>query len=284
MSKNYNTKTASLKATIADIRNLDAKQIDAEKIKLQGKDIKEIWGFQDPEDFKKLCKRVNMDELENKRYQLYNDEGELVYFNLEEDNSFLDLTLRTGIKRLIIKEENIDEVYIDGCKNIEYLEIYIPKASFFHVWDHNLYEGVPYLLVSDNYSKLKTLKGDISGIPDMLLMCVGCIDLEEFSAKLPSESGTAMGAFLSCNLNSESVKHILNSLPEGTDVIHITMNESAVAEFNNITGNSEEIPLCDGDYITNIFYDDSILSINYKDCIIYPSINVYTSENINDSI
>lgn len=34
MSKNYNTRTASLKATIADIRNLDAKQIN-----LDGKNI-----------------------------------------------------------------------------------------------------------------------------------------------------------------------------------------------------------------------------------------------------
>ena len=41
MSKNYNTRTASLKATIADIRNLDAKQIDAENIKLKGKNILE---------------------------------------------------------------------------------------------------------------------------------------------------------------------------------------------------------------------------------------------------
>ena len=47
MAKNFNTRTASLKATIADIRNLDVKQLDAENIKLQGKDIKEVWGFQE---------------------------------------------------------------------------------------------------------------------------------------------------------------------------------------------------------------------------------------------
>ena len=283
MSKNYNTKTASLKATIADIRNLDAKQIDAENINLQGKDIKEIWGFQDPEDFKKLCKRVNMDELENKKYQLYNDEGELIYFNLGEGITYLDLSCRTGIKRLIIKEEkNIDDLWINGCKNIEYLEIYIPNASFFQVWDYNTYESMPYIIGSTNYSKLKTFKGDISGVSAMFLMCVGCIDLEEFSAKLPSELGTAAGAFLLCNLNSESVKHILNSLPEGTDVIHITMNESAVAEFNNITGNTEEIPLCDIDYVNEALFNDELFGIQYKNCIVYPSINIYNSENIND--
>lgn len=285
MAKNYNTKTASLKATIADIRGLNAKQIDAEKIKLQGKDIKEVWGFQDPEDFKKLCKRVNIDELENERYQLYNDEGELIYFNLGEDATSLDLFCQTGIKRLIIEEEkNIDDLWINGCKNIEYLEIYIPKASYFHVWDHDFYNSAPYILGTNNYSKLKTFKGDISGISDMQIMCIGCIDLEEFSAKLPSESVAAMGAFLLCNLNTESVKYILNSLPENTDCIHITMNESAVAEFNNITGNAEEIPLCDVDYLDKAFSSSEVLGIQYKNYIIYPSINVYTSENINDFI
>ena len=283
MAKNYNTRTASLKATIADILSLDAKKIDAEKIKLQGKDIKEIWGFQDPEDFKKLCKRVNMDELENEYYELYNDEGELIYFNLGEDHSYLDLSCRTGIKRLIIKEEkNIDDLYINGCKNIEYLEIYIPKAPYFYVWDNNTYESMPYFLASTNNSKLKTFKGDISGVSDIQMMCAGCIDLEEFSAKLSSELSSAMGAFLLCNLNSESVKHILNSLPENTDIIHITMNESAVAEFNNITGNTEEIPLCDIEYADGAWFNDELFSIQYKNCTVYPSINVYNSENIND--
>ena len=283
MAKNYNTRTASLRATIADILSLNAKQIDAEKIKLQGKDIKEVWGFQDPEDFKKLCKRVNMDELENECYQLYNDEGELLYFNLEENVTGLDLSCQAGIKRLIIEEEKrISNLNIEGCRNLEYLEIYIPEASYFMIYDHNTYEGAPYLMGSPNYSKLKTFKGDISGVSDMMFMCVGCIDLEEFSAKLPSELGTAMFAFLLCNLNSESVKHILNSLPENTESIHITMNESAVAEFNNITGNTEEIPLCDANYANDIWTGNEFFSIQYKNCIVYPSINVYTSENVND--
>lgn len=283
MEKNYNTKMASLKATVADVRKLNAKQLDAENIKLQGQDIKEVWGFQDPEDFKKLCKRVNMDELENESYQLYNDEGELIYFNLGEHVTSLDLSCQTGIKRLVVEEEkNISGLYIEGCRNIEYLEIYIPEASIFCIFDHNGYEGAPYLMGSPNHSKLKTFKGDISGLSDIYFMCLGCVDLEEFSAKLPSELDTAMFAFLLCNLNSESVKHILNSLPENTESIHITMNESAVAEFNNITGNTEEIPLCDANYANDAWSSYELFSIQYKNCTIYPSINVYTSENIND--
>ena len=42
MSKNYNTRTASLRATIADIRQLNAKQLDAKQIKLDGTNIEDI--------------------------------------------------------------------------------------------------------------------------------------------------------------------------------------------------------------------------------------------------
>ena len=60
------------------------------------------------------------------------------------------------------------------------------------------------------------------------------------------------------------------------------MNESAVAEFNNITGNTEEIPLCDIDYVNEALFNDELFGIQYKNCIVYPSINIYNSENIND--
>lgn len=36
MSKNYNTTTSSLKTTIADIRKLNAKHIEADSIQLNG--------------------------------------------------------------------------------------------------------------------------------------------------------------------------------------------------------------------------------------------------------
>lgn len=42
MSRIYTTKTPSLKATIADIRNLEAKSIDAKTIKLNGTNIEDL--------------------------------------------------------------------------------------------------------------------------------------------------------------------------------------------------------------------------------------------------
>jgi hypothetical protein len=57
MEKNYNTRTASLKATIADVRNLDAKQIN-----LYGKNILEY------------IKESGFDSYDTRDPQLKNDE------------------------------------------------------------------------------------------------------------------------------------------------------------------------------------------------------------------
>ena len=44
MAKEYTTKTASLKAVTADIRKLEAKLLDADKISIKGTDITELMG------------------------------------------------------------------------------------------------------------------------------------------------------------------------------------------------------------------------------------------------
>lgn len=278
MAKNYNTRTASLKATVADIRILDAKQIDAENINLQGKDIKEIWGFQDPEDFKKLCKRVNMDELENEYYELLNDEGEIMYFNIPGGDE-LHFTSRTGIKHFSLKNDAIEYLWFHACDNLETVEVYIPNCRYFIIWslDDDGYSSHPYFF-NGYFSKVKSIKGDLSGCEDMTLFCIGSIDLSEFNAKLPETFDPGMSFFMS-NLDSNSITHILNSLSEGGGDIYITMNESSVSTFNTITGNTDEIPMCDKDYISS-FPSQDAFSLIYKGHTIYPSINVYTSENI----
>ena len=248
MSKNYNTRTASLQATVADIRGLNAKQIDAEKIKLQGKDIKEVWGFQDPEDFKKLCKRVNMDELENEYYELYNDEGELIYFS--EATSTLDLTSHQSIKKLKFENNNITEINISGCFNIENIDICVPNCEYFLHGNYNRYESFPDFGVF----KLESFEGDISGLSDLTFLFFGHTLLTHFSAKLPpmTDSTNCFAAFYGCNLDSDSVSYILSSLQEYStqpgeysNTLVMTINESAVETFNSITGNSDEIPFVD---------------------------------------
>ena len=44
MAEKYTTQTASLKATTADIRVVNAKNLDAQKIRLNGQDIEELLG------------------------------------------------------------------------------------------------------------------------------------------------------------------------------------------------------------------------------------------------
>jgi hypothetical protein len=47
MAEKYTTQTASLKATTADIRMVNAKNLDAQKIRLNGQDIEELLGSGD---------------------------------------------------------------------------------------------------------------------------------------------------------------------------------------------------------------------------------------------
>ena len=48
MAKNYTTKTAALKATLADVNKASVKKLDAENIKLNGQNIEELWGLNLP--------------------------------------------------------------------------------------------------------------------------------------------------------------------------------------------------------------------------------------------
>ena len=77
MASQYTTKTASLRATKADIKKLDAKQM-----MLNGENITELWGLNLPKDYKKLVTRCELPD--DKNWMLLNDNGDLVYFNFSE--------------------------------------------------------------------------------------------------------------------------------------------------------------------------------------------------------
>ena len=82
MSEIYTTNTASLKATLGNICKLNAKTIDAKKIRINGEDIEDKLGFQNPEDLKKLCKRMELPEGSN--FILYTDNGTPVYISFAD--------------------------------------------------------------------------------------------------------------------------------------------------------------------------------------------------------
>jgi hypothetical protein len=77
MSRIYTTKTSSLKATIADVRNLDAK-----KLMLNGKNIEELWGLNLPRDYPKLVTRIKIPE--DSDYALCDDKGRVVYISFAD--------------------------------------------------------------------------------------------------------------------------------------------------------------------------------------------------------
>ena len=73
----YTTKTAALKATKADIRNLDVK-----KMLLNGQNIEDLWGLNLPEDYKKFVTRCELPEDEN--WSIWDDTGNLLYMNFND--------------------------------------------------------------------------------------------------------------------------------------------------------------------------------------------------------
>lgn len=74
--KLYTMKTAALKATTADIRNVNAKQIS-----LNGENIADKF-LNLPDDYKKLVSRCNLPD--DKNWALWGDDGNLIYMNFSD--------------------------------------------------------------------------------------------------------------------------------------------------------------------------------------------------------
>lgn len=122
--KKYTTTTAHLKATVIDTRRINGKQIDVEKIKLKGENIEDLWGFQNPEDFKKLCTRCELPE--DKPWSLWTDEGNLVYFNRSEkivngQNMFSNQETITSFNSDLRNLTNGSRMFF-GCNNLTIFE------------------------------------------------------------------------------------------------------------------------------------------------------------------
>lgn len=82
MANDYTTKTASIMATVGNIRKLKTRVFDAQEIKLNGQDIQELWGFQNPEDFNELVKRYNLPTDED--YIIWTDSGNVAHMSFAD--------------------------------------------------------------------------------------------------------------------------------------------------------------------------------------------------------
>ena len=91
MARNYTKRTASLKATFIDVRELGAKkliskELDSQKIKVNGEDLLDVIaknGLNLPNDYTKFMMRESLPT--NKNWALYDDNGNLVYMNFSNE-------------------------------------------------------------------------------------------------------------------------------------------------------------------------------------------------------
>lgn len=82
MANDYTTKTASIMATVGNIRKLKTRVFDAQEIQLNGQDIQELMGFRDPEDFNELVKRYNLPTDED--YIIWTDSGNVAHVSFAD--------------------------------------------------------------------------------------------------------------------------------------------------------------------------------------------------------
>ena len=121
MSENFNINTATLKATIADIRKLNAKIVDAKKIKLNGENLEDKFGFKQ-EDYPKLISRVALPEDAN--YILWTDSGNPVYISFADKltKGYYEVDERSGLflGNTAIKTFDIDLPKLEYAGNMFY--------------------------------------------------------------------------------------------------------------------------------------------------------------------
>lgn len=91
MARNYTKRTASLKATFIDVRELGAKkliskELDTQKVKVNGEDLLDVIaknGLNLPRDYEKFVMRESLPV--DKNWALYDDNGNLVYMNFSNE-------------------------------------------------------------------------------------------------------------------------------------------------------------------------------------------------------
>lgn len=195
MSENFNINTATLKATIADIRKLNAKIVDAKKIKLNGENLEDKFGFKQ-EDYPKLISRVALPEDAN--YILWTDSGNPVYISFADKltKGYYEVDERSGL--------------FLGNTAIKTFDIDLPKLEYA---GNMFYECQNLTSFTGDISSLKygciesAMGGSGSG------MFENCKNLKVFTSSLKNlQNGWMM--FKGCVLNKESVLSIVRSIKQ----------------------------------------------------------------------
>jgi hypothetical protein len=217
MAKIYTTKTPSLKATLADVRELDAR-----KITLNGENIKDLWGFSNETDYPKLMKRYTLPQDEP--YILWSDKGSPLFISFAEEitNGSEMFSYHSSIDGFDISLPNLT----DGtrmfalCDNLKFVHADFPKLinvpdMFLSCLSLEEYKGDLSALtygqnMFQNCYSMKKFEGDTPLLQNGLNMFNGC-PLVEFKGNL-RKLHTADNMFKGAKMNKESVLHILSEL------------------------------------------------------------------------
>lgn len=196
----YTTNTSSLKATKADIRLLDSKKSNSDKIYLRNQDIEELWGFDRNKDFKKLVHRYDIKDDDN--FILWTDSGDLAYINFADkivDGSYM------LEKQYKITNFNFD---LSALKNAKCMFADCDGMVSFNSNLGKLEDGTSMFR---GCLKLSEFNTNLDSLKDGTGMFSDCCSLTSFKINLPNLINTA-GMFSGCSLDKESVFHILNCL------------------------------------------------------------------------
>ena len=211
MAKNYNTRTASLKATLADIRNLDAKQI-----KLKDKNILDY------------IKEAEFDSYDTRDPQLKNDELDI--WNTEislSDNGHIEVKPHVhGIKYYMgYIYEGVAESQVDTLKTaVKVIDNEVLGADDAHLmyWQSDgLTSSTCMFYQCEN---LTSFSSDLSNLTEGVAMFEGCYNLTSFSSDLSNlTEGDSM--FFECsNLTSLSI-----------DLPNLSMSYKMFSECSKLT-------------------------------------------------
>ena len=195
MAKNYNTRTASLKATIADVRVLDAK-----KMNLDGKNILDYISDSEFDSYDTRDPQLKNDELDiwNTAISL-SDNGHIEVKPLEHNTVTISSTQSTTIKSAVKVIDN---------------EVLGADDAHLMYWQT---DGLTYSVGTfTDCINLTSFNSDLSSLTDAAEMFMACTNLTTFSSDLSSLMG-GYCMFKMCT-NLTSFNSDLSSLVDGSQM------------------------------------------------------------------
>ena len=235
----YTTKTAALKATKADINNLNAK-----KVLLNGKNIEELWGLNLPQDYPKFVTRCDLPL--DKPWKIYDDNCKLMYYNLPNfltnGHNFFENTSFDTFNDDISFITNGQRMFI-GCNNLTTFNSDLPvlddgtqmfSGCGIQSWNIDLPSLTNGQYMFYNCNNLTSFSSVLSSLSNGDSMFNGCNNLTSFSSDLPSLTyGHCM--FRDCN-NLTSFSSDLPSLTDGERMFyHCSKLTSFISDLSSMT-------------------------------------------------